>query len=116
MFADADEEPITSSITPGSGSAHTGSSTAQSLEEVMWEYKWENEEGVELHGPFSSSQMLEWTESGYGVWTYSLVPSRKNPKKNPSGNTLRTNIGTSTLPWNVIRVLIGIIEATRRQE
>ena len=67
MFADADEEPTTSSIAPGSGSAHTASSTAPSLEEVMWEYKWENEEGVELHGPFSSSQMLEWTESGYGV-------------------------------------------------
>jgi len=110
MFADADEEPITSSITPGSGSAHTGSSTAPSLEEVMWEYKWENEEGVELHGPFSSSQMLEWTESGYGVWAYSLVENRR---KNPKFCTI---LGTSTLPWNVIRVLIGIIEATRRQE
>ena len=58
MFADADDKATASSIEAGSG-------TAPPLDEVMWEYKWENEEGVELHGPFSSTQMLEWTESGY---------------------------------------------------
>lgn len=27
------------------------------LDEVLWEYKWENTAGAELYGPFSSSQM-----------------------------------------------------------
>lgn len=54
MFAD-DDQPTTSMA--------TGSTPL--LDEVMWEYKWENKEEAELHGPFSSTQMLEWAESGY---------------------------------------------------
>lgn len=40
-------------------------------DEVMWEFKWKNEEDAELHGPHSSQKMLEWQESGFfaaGVW------------------------------------------------
>ncbi|XP_033748039.1 CD2 antigen cytoplasmic tail-binding protein 2-like [Pecten maximus] len=33
--------------------------------EVMWEYKWEEQEDAEMHGPFTSSQMLQWTEEDY---------------------------------------------------
>jgi CD2 antigen cytoplasmic tail-binding protein 2 len=33
--------------------------------QVMWEYKWENTDDAELHGPFTSSQMLEWTNENY---------------------------------------------------
>ncbi|XP_064612880.1 CD2 antigen cytoplasmic tail-binding protein 2 homolog [Liolophura sinensis] len=33
--------------------------------EVMWMYKWEEREDCELHGPFSSSQMLHWADEGY---------------------------------------------------
>ena len=33
-------------------------------DEVMWEYKWE-EKDEEIHGPHSSSEMLQWTEDGY---------------------------------------------------
>ena len=54
MFAD-DDQPTTSMAT----------GSAPLLDEVMWEYKWENKEEAELHGPFSSTQMLEWAESGY---------------------------------------------------
>ena len=32
--------------------------------EVMWEYKWKTED-EEVHGPFTSSQMLQWTEEEY---------------------------------------------------
>ncbi|CAH1801320.1 unnamed protein product [Owenia fusiformis] len=32
--------------------------------EVTWEYKWKEEE-EELHGPFTSQQMLDWTEDNY---------------------------------------------------
>ncbi|XP_077129753.1 CD2 antigen cytoplasmic tail-binding protein 2 [Ranitomeya variabilis] len=34
-------------------------------DEVLWEYKWENEEAAELYGPFTSTQMQEWVEDGY---------------------------------------------------
>ncbi len=57
MFADAEEERKGSG---GGGGAGGGAS----VDEVMWEYKWEEGEGAELHGPFSSTQMAEWAESG----------------------------------------------------
>ncbi|KAG8433456.1 hypothetical protein GDO86_017655 [Hymenochirus boettgeri] len=34
-------------------------------DEVMWEYKWENKEGAELYGPFTSTQMQDWVDQGY---------------------------------------------------
>jgi len=33
--------------------------------EEMWEYKWEDKTDAEIHGPFTSLQMLEWTEDNY---------------------------------------------------
>lgn len=33
--------------------------------EEMWEYKWEDKSDAEIHGPFTSLQMLEWTEENY---------------------------------------------------
>ncbi|XP_040296864.1 CD2 antigen cytoplasmic tail-binding protein 2 [Bufo bufo] len=38
---------------------------AQTTDEVLWEYKWENKEGAELYGPFTSVQMQEWVDDGY---------------------------------------------------
>ena len=35
------------------------------LECVMWEYKWDNTDDAEIHGPFTSSQMTEWVENRY---------------------------------------------------
>ncbi|KAJ3600507.1 hypothetical protein NHX12_031488 [Muraenolepis orangiensis] len=32
---------------------------------VMWEYKWENVDGSELYGPFSSQQMQDWVDEDY---------------------------------------------------
>ncbi|XP_057717348.1 CD2 antigen cytoplasmic tail-binding protein 2 [Corythoichthys intestinalis] len=34
-------------------------------EEVMWEYKWENEDKSEVYGPFTSQQMQDWVDEGY---------------------------------------------------
>lgn len=34
-------------------------------DDVLWEYKWENEDGAELYGPFTSAQMQEWVDDGY---------------------------------------------------
>ncbi|CAL8310842.1 unnamed protein product [Arctogadus glacialis] len=32
---------------------------------VMWEYRWENVDGSELYGPFSSQQMQGWVDEDY---------------------------------------------------
>uniref|UniRef100_A0A3P8RKH2 CD2 antigen cytoplasmic tail-binding protein 2 n=1 Tax=Amphiprion percula TaxID=161767 RepID=A0A3P8RKH2_AMPPE len=34
-------------------------------DEVMWEYKWENEDNSEVYGPFTSQQMQDWVDEGY---------------------------------------------------
>lgn len=34
-------------------------------DELMWEYKWENKEDAQLYGPFTNTQMLEWTRDDY---------------------------------------------------
>lgn len=59
MFADV-EEPSTSSASPSVG----GASSASKLNEVSWEYKWENTDEAEVHGPFTSKQMADWAEEG----------------------------------------------------
>jgi len=33
--------------------------------EVMWEFKWEDTQDAEVHGPHSSSKMLQWQENGF---------------------------------------------------
>ncbi|XP_018430982.1 PREDICTED: CD2 antigen cytoplasmic tail-binding protein 2 [Nanorana parkeri] len=35
------------------------------MEEVLWEYRWENKDKAELYGPFTSPQMQEWVDQGY---------------------------------------------------
>lgn len=68
MFADVGER---SSSVSGS-TMPTTTPTADLSNEVMWEYKWQNEQSVEVHGPFSSSQMSEWVENGW-VKTLAIV-------------------------------------------
>ncbi|XP_034566994.1 CD2 antigen cytoplasmic tail-binding protein 2 [Notolabrus celidotus] len=34
-------------------------------DEVMWEYRWENEDGAEIYGPYNSQQMQDWVDEGY---------------------------------------------------
>ncbi|XP_051243232.1 CD2 antigen cytoplasmic tail-binding protein 2 [Dicentrarchus labrax] len=34
-------------------------------DEVMWEYKWDNEDNSEVYGPFTSQQMQGWVDEGY---------------------------------------------------
>ena len=59
MFADMDE--------PAGGGAdnQSKSNPAPSLDDgVTWEYKWENSDEAELHGPYNSSQMAQWVDDG----------------------------------------------------
>ena len=60
MFADIEE----SSTSASSSSVGGASSTSTKLNEVSWEYKWENTDEAEVHGPFTSKQMAEWAEGG----------------------------------------------------
>ena len=44
----------------------SGTKAAADLsDQVMWEYRWKNEEGAELHGPHTSQEMLDWVEDNY---------------------------------------------------
>ncbi|XP_071943903.1 CD2 antigen cytoplasmic tail-binding protein 2-like [Antedon mediterranea] len=36
-----------------------------SVDEVYWEYRWEDKEGAAIHGPFTSTQMQEWVDKDY---------------------------------------------------
>ena len=47
--------------------AASSSDAALSSEPVeeMWEYRWEDKSDAEIHGPFTSLQMLEWTQEDY---------------------------------------------------
>jgi len=56
MFADAEPEAAGGAGPPGD--------PPPAVDEVMWEYKWENKEEAKLHGPFSSTQMLQWVNEG----------------------------------------------------
>ncbi len=53
-------DPITdtSKAQSSTGKSDTNSNT------VMWEYKWK-ETDSELHGPFTSKQMMNWADEGY---------------------------------------------------
>ncbi|XP_066593547.1 CD2 antigen cytoplasmic tail-binding protein 2 homolog [Prorops nasuta] len=40
-------------------------------DEVMWELKWSQDDGAEIHGPHTTQQMLTWAKEGYfksGAW------------------------------------------------
>nr|XP_020501379.1 CD2 antigen cytoplasmic tail-binding protein 2 [Labrus bergylta]XP_020501380.1 CD2 antigen cytoplasmic tail-binding protein 2 [Labrus bergylta] len=34
-------------------------------DEILWEYRWENEDNSEVYGPFTSQQMQDWVDDGY---------------------------------------------------
>ena len=61
MFSEM-EGPSSSSA---SGATESGTSDLRGASaEVMWEFKWEDKEEADVHGPFSSTQMAEWAQSG----------------------------------------------------
>ena len=45
-------------------SVKISSNSRSQSSEVMWEFKWKNEEDAPSYGPFSSEDMLKWTEDG----------------------------------------------------
>ena len=54
----------------GTSSSNTSGAAPPFSNEVLWEYKWDKDSS-DIHGPFSSTQMSDWVDSGYfsdGVW------------------------------------------------
>lgn len=77
MFADEEATASTGRNEPST----SGESKAQDDDDqtVTWEFKWEDKDDAKIYGPYSSQDMLEWTQSGYfgeGV----LVRKRFEPK------------------------------------
>lgn len=51
--------------------------TEETTTEIMWEFKWKNDDN-DVHGPFSSAQMQHWVTEGYfkdGVLVKKVGPS-----------------------------------------
>jgi len=70
---DAKSEENSAAVAPpaNGGKPAVDPPTVKFDDAVMWEFKWKNEEGEEVHGPHSSEKMLEWQESDFfkaGVW------------------------------------------------
>ncbi|XP_072035113.1 CD2 antigen cytoplasmic tail-binding protein 2-like [Amphiura filiformis] len=68
MFA---EEVDDKKLSTQSSAETSDTKASLDVDAVYWEYKWEQKDDAELHGPFDSNQMLEWQEQNYfadGVW------------------------------------------------
>ncbi|XP_029015687.1 CD2 antigen cytoplasmic tail-binding protein 2 [Betta splendens] len=59
MFADKFDE------THGARSEDKDEEENTASDEVMWEYKWANDDKSEIYGPFTSQQMQDWVDDGY---------------------------------------------------
>ena len=58
------EEQEASTSKPAEG--QSSQSEEGKSEELMWEYKWEKPEvDGEIHGPFTTKEMMDWSEEGY---------------------------------------------------
>ncbi|XP_026182008.1 CD2 antigen cytoplasmic tail-binding protein 2 [Mastacembelus armatus] len=60
MFADTFDETH-----GGTSKAEEDEDNKRVIDEVMWEYKWENKDNSEIYGPFTSQQMQDWVDEGY---------------------------------------------------
>lgn len=68
-----DDEPMAKKVRFSSETAKDkeDEKEAKPSETVQWEFKWENEEKAEIHGPHSTEEMQDWVNQGYfesGVW------------------------------------------------
>jgi len=78
MFGDVFEESNKEEEEPASKKVRfdasvSGNETEKKEEDsqTYWEFKWENEDDAEVHGPHSTSEMQTWTNDNYfekGVW------------------------------------------------
>lgn len=63
--------------------ASSGSKNIADDDGVYWQYKWDDSKNAEIFGPFTSSEMLDWTEQGYfkdGVLVRKLADKNEEPE------------------------------------
>lgn len=67
--ASDDDDDALEAAYSGKDSKETKTKTAAKTDEidneVYWQYKWDTEKNSQLYGPYSSSEMLDWTSQGY---------------------------------------------------
>ena len=66
-----DEEPLTKKVRFNEDVNSSSKDEENIHSSVSWEFKWKNEDSEEIHGPHSTSEMLNWVNEGYfesGVW------------------------------------------------
>lgn len=67
IFAEASSVAEASSPVEPAGSKDSGTPSSGAAppfsNEVLWEYKWDKDSS-DIHGPFSSTQMSDWVDSG----------------------------------------------------
>lgn len=64
-------EPLAKKVRFDEEGKFTEAQETATKDEVQWEFKWENAENAEVHGPHSTLEMLNWVNEGYfeaGVW------------------------------------------------
>jgi len=65
------EEPLTKKVRFNEDVNSSSKDEENIHSSVSWEFKWKNEDSEEIHGPHSTSEMLNWVNEGYfesGVW------------------------------------------------
>ncbi|CAL4068334.1 unnamed protein product, partial [Meganyctiphanes norvegica] len=64
---DIEDKEVKDSKEQKDGEDHENGDTneAENVPKVTWHLKWENTEEAETHGPFETSHMVAWQESGY---------------------------------------------------
>jgi len=72
MFADnIDSTKIEKAEISGNVAAEVASSSKEETpletpsDVITWEFKWSNEDNIDVHGPCTSEQMQKWVEDGY---------------------------------------------------
>lgn len=45
--------------------ASTSQGAKVESDKVLWQFKWEDKEDAQVHGPYSNEQMIKWNDSGY---------------------------------------------------
>jgi len=66
MFADSlDEAKVQNGKENKSENKTDNKPPKMLVDEVMWEFKWEDDPGAEVHGPHDSETMFKWQDSGF---------------------------------------------------
>ncbi len=67
-FQDADDDDELEKAFMGGGKIEGAEKNLEEgdvMDEVMWEYKWKNNDDAEIYGPYKNSCMISWNEQGF---------------------------------------------------